>query len=225
MKMNNLLQNRLNLVLIVICLVFVAQKVIADPRYASFSLLAIVIAVTVHECAHAWSADALGDPTARLLGRKTLNPLSHLDPIGSLLFVAVGFGWGKPVPVDPFNLRDEHKDHALISLAGPASNLLVAALVGVIYRFVPVSNDLFAYFLQVLAGVNVSLAVFNLLPIPPLDGSKIYRAVLPKSFLPLWQFLDEFGVYILLFMFITGNSIFGNLLRPIVSNIMNLLGF
>jgi len=202
------------------------QSFLNDPLTVLLFLACVVVAVTVHEFAHAWAADKLGDPTARLLGRKTLDPRKHLDPWGSVLFLLAGFGWGKPVPVDSFNLRDEVKDNALIALAGPAINLLMAAVAGTIFRFAinPIDPGIFGGFLLLFGHLNVYLAVFNLLPIPPLDGSKLYRAVLPKSLTPLWMFLDQYGVYILLFFFLTGSSAFG-FLSPIADGLMRIFGF
>jgi Zn-dependent protease len=214
----------MTLIIVAICLFFIATNVVKSPQSYLFSIISIILAVTIHEAAHAWSADELGDPTARLMGRKTLNPLAHLDPVGSILFIVAGFGWGKPVPVDPFNLKDD-KDEALVSLAGPVSNLLFAGVVGILYHFIPSMPMQLALFFYTLALINVSLAVFNLLPIPPLDGSKLYRAILPKGFLPVWEFLDQYGMYILLFMFLSGTSLFGRFLSPIVQKIMTVLGF
>ncbi len=201
------------------------ERFLRDPIEVIYLLAAIVIAVTVHEFSHAWASDELGDPTARLLGRKSLDPRKHLDMWGSIMFLLAGFGWGKPVPVDSFNLRDEEKDNALIALAGPVSNLLVALVAGTIYRFLPGNTGIFGLLLYLFGSINVSLAVFNLLPIPPLDGSKIYRAVLPSSFKPVWQFLDQYGVFILLFIVISGSSIISNTIGPAITMIMRILGF
>jgi Zn-dependent protease len=195
-----------------------------NPLVMLVFLASIIIAVTVHEFAHAWAADELGDPTARLLGRKSLDPRKHLDPMGSLLFLIAGFGWGKPVPVDTFNLKDDLKDNALIALAGPASNLLLAAVTGALFYFTK-SFDILAILLYQFAHINVMLAVFNLLPVPPLDGSKIYRAVLPESFMPVWLFLDRYGAFILLFLFLTGSSIITRFLYPVINTIMHTFGF
>ncbi len=198
---------------------------IQDPWNVFFFLASVVIAVTVHEFAHAWSADRLGDPTARLLGRKSLNPAKHLDPWGSLLFLVVGFGWGKPVPVDSFNLRDEGKDNALIALAGPASNILLASIAGVLNQILPTNDPHVAFALFQFASINVYLALFNLLPIPPLDGSKLYRAILPDSFMPVWRFLDQYGFMILLLIILSGANIFSGFLGPISIIILEALGF
>lgn len=201
------------------------ERLLKDPIEVLFFLAAIVLAVTVHEFSHAWAADELGDPTARLLRRKSLDPRRHLDMWGSIMFLLAGFGWGKPVPVDSFNLRDEAKDNALIALAGPISNLLIGAIVGTVYRFLPSHDGLFPAILFLVGSINVSLAIFNLLPIPPLDGSKIYRAVFPQSLMPIWQFLDQYGVYILLFLVISGSGIISNVIGPIITAVMGFLGF
>jgi Zn-dependent protease len=117
------------------------------------------------------------------------------------------------------------KDNALIALAGPISNLIIAAIAGTIYRFLPNGFTLFALVLYVIGSVNVSLAIFNLLPIPPLDGSKIYRAVLPDSLLPVWQFLDQYGVFILLFLVISGSSLIPGVIGPIISYKLDTVHF
>ena len=146
---------------------------------------AVVVALTVHEFAHAWVADRLGDPTARALGRVTLNPLSHLDLIGTILLVVVHFGWGRPVPVDTRYLRNPKRDMLVIAAAGPAINVATALVVGLGLRL---SGELllsspagvFVYHgLQVLVLLSLLLAFFNLLPIPPLDGSKVLMGLLP----------------------------------------------
>jgi Zn-dependent protease len=145
-------------------------------------LLALVVAITVHECAHAWSADLLGDPTARMLGRVTLNPLKHLDPLGTVMMVVttltgMGIGWGKPTPITPFRLRyGTRKGRALVSVAGPASNLLVAVAAGLLLRTLGLrlmAVPLLMPFLSVLVSTNIIIALFNLLPIPPLDGFSV----------------------------------------------------
>ena len=153
-----------------------------------FFVAALVIAITIHEFSHAWTADRLGDRTARHMGRLSLNPLAHLDPMGTILLLLVGFGWGKPVPYDPRQVSRGKLGEALIAVAGPISNILLAfvvALPGRIYliqhQALP-SGQLYT-FLAVLVTLNIFLAAFNLLPIPPLDGSKI-----------LYLILDSFNV-------------------------------
>ena len=197
-----------------------------DPLNAVVFLFTVVVAVTVHEAAHAWLANRLGDPTARLLGRISLNPAKHLDPIGSLLFILTGFGWGKPVPVELFNLREPMKDNAFIALAGPVSNLLMATIAALVYAVLQDTGNFdFAIYFEIFAYINVMLAVFNLLPIPPLDGSKIYRSILPESLYPMWDFLDGYGIFILLGLFTIGGSFIGSLVRSATNGIMRFLGF
>ena len=166
-----------------------------NPLGFLFGILALIIAITIHEFAHAWAADRLGDPTPRLMGRLTLNPLAHLDPIGTIMLLIVRFGWGKPVQFDPYNLRHPRRDSAIISVAGPVSNLLLALtcsiLLNVLMSFSASSFNysfiqLFMYFiislLQPLIIYNVILAIFNLVPIHPLDGFKIVGGILPEEY-------------------------------------------
>ena len=138
-------------------------------------ILAFVVAITVHEAAHAYMSDRLGDPTPGLMGRLTLNPAAHLDPIGSLLFLFIGFGWGKPVPYDPFNLKDPQRDAALISVAGPLSNFIMALAAAIIIKMLNLVELSFLtsigyLFLVNLIRINIVLGIFNLLPFSPLDG-------------------------------------------------------
>lgn len=144
--------------------------------------LSLALAIAIHEAAHCYMADYLGDPTPRSLGRLTLNPLAHLDPIGFgmpfLLFLLgspIMFGWGKSAPFDPYNLRNPKIDTLKIALSGPASNLLLAAILSAILRLLPGQYSVF----YILISINLSLALFNLLPVPPLDGSKILAGLLP----------------------------------------------
>ena len=141
-----------------------------SPLSFLYTAIALVIAITIHEFSHALAADRLGDPTPRSMGRLSLNPLAHLDPLGTLAILFVGFGWGKPVPFDPFNLRDRRRDGAIISVAGPASNLALALIISFLIRFTPLA--MFSNFLITLLVLNVSLAIFNLIPVYPLDGEK-----------------------------------------------------
>ena len=150
-----------------------------SPLEAIIFLFSIIIAITVHEFAHAWTADRLGDDTPSLQGRVTLNPLAHLDPLGSLMFVLLGFGWGKPVIYNPMRLA-RRSDELLIALAGPASNLLLATIlniaVTVMHRYGMYNTDV----LQLASELNVLLAAFNMIPIPPLDGSSIIAYFWPE---------------------------------------------
>ena len=159
-----------------------------------FWLIALVIALSVHEYAHARLADELGDPTPRLAGRLTLNPLAHLDFIGTLALLLIHFGWGKPVPIDPFNLRHPRRDEAIIALAGPASNLLTALAAALLFRllnglaFPSFWSAPTAMLLEATVILNLGLGIFNLIPLPPLDGSKILLGLLPA---PLATSLEE----------------------------------
>jgi Zn-dependent protease len=177
-------------------------------------VIAILIALTVHEAAHALVANWLGDSTAKDEGRLTLNPVAHLDPLGTLMFLLVHFGWGKPVPVDPRNFRHPRRDSALVALAGPVSNLLMAVLAFFLLLWiapemirgsdalVAVQNSALSGFAKdVLADalfLNLGLMAFNLLPIAPLDGSKVLQAFIPARMEYEYEKLMNYGPYILL---------------------------
>ncbi len=164
-------------------------------------LVALVVAITVHEFSHALAADRLGDPTPRLQGRLTLNPLAHLDPIGTLMLLLVRFGWGKPVQFDPFNLRNPKKDAALISIAGPISNIITAVVFSLIVRLT-IAPPLVLSLILPIIFLNVILAVFNLIPIHPLDGFKIVGGLLPDDQAREWQSLEKYGfLFLLIFHF------------------------
>lgn len=174
-----------------------------------FYFFIIIPSAIFHEYAHGWMADRLGDPTARYAGRLTLDPRPHIDKIGTLLlplmlFVFTGgrflFAYAKPVPYNPYNLRHQRWGPVAVALAGPLSNLLLAFTFGAILQFVPSGN--LAVFLSIIVYANVLLAVFNLVPIPPLDGSKLLYALLPASWHQLRDALDRFGfVFLLFFIF------------------------
>ena len=190
------------------------QNLLENPIWALVYLAIIVIAVTVHEYAHAKVADMLGDPTPRSLGRVSLNPLAHLDLFGSVFFLLFGFGWGKPVPFDPFNLRNPRKDSALISLAGPASNLLLVlftvVLEKVLLSFSSASFLVYAFiglFLTPLIHRNLILAFFNLIPIYPLDGFKVIEGLLPEEKAREWAELRRYGmIFLVLFILPIGGE-------------------
>ena len=190
----------------------IIRKVMIDQiQWMLFAIPSILIASSVHEFAHAWAAYKLGDPTARMNGRLTLNPLAHVDPIGALMMIIARFGWSKPVPINEYNFKNPVAGTALTSFAGPASNLLLAFAASLLLRIIPHSADLTTASLQTayvltlfitFITVNISLAVFNLLPVPPLDGHKIVRAFLPKSLRYYWESLDRYGMWILVILFL-----------------------
>ncbi len=179
-----------------------------------FSIVILIFSIVIHEFAHGWMADYLGDPTARHMGRLTLNPIPHIDLIGSIiipLFLILsnaGFiiGWAKPVPYNPYNLRDQKNGPALVGAAGPASNLLLALIFGIIIRVlllqgVAMNSDMIMLF-SVIVFCNILLAVFNLVPIPPLDGSKILFHFLPYSMHGVRETLERNGMlFLILFIF------------------------
>lgn len=179
-----------------------------------FLIIILIFSVIIHEIAHGSVAYYLGDPTAKYAGRLTLNPLKHLDPIGSVIvpiFLVIMakvtgggiiFGWAKPVPINPYNFKDQKYGSMKVALAGPASNLAIALFFGLILRFLPglfVVQGL-ALMFSYIVYINILLAIFNLLPIPPLDGSHILFAFLPSSARNIKIFLNQFGIFILLFI-------------------------
>lgn len=196
----------------------------SQPFLFLLAALSLLIVITIHEFAHAFMADKLGDPTPRLQGRLTLNPLAHLDPLGTIGILLVGFGWGKPVQFDPFNLQNHRRDTALISLAGPFSNLVLASLCSILLRSIAsLSFDgagLISAFLIILIEYNIALAVFNLLPIHPLDGGKILAGLLPPHLAHQFDlFMHQYGLIILIFLLLplTGSPLIHTFLSPLIS--------
>jgi len=226
----------------------------SNPLYFFIFIISLIIAVTIHEFAHAWTADKLGDPTPRLNDRLTLNPLAHLDTIGTLALLIARIGWGKPVPIDPYNFQKPRRDTALVSLAGPGSNLTLALLISLVFKLIikfpiefiylaisrpntllvmyrsgqiPVSTYLISLFIGSIIILNITLAVFNLLPIPPLDGSKILLGFLPSNLaLAFEEGLSQYGTFLLIFLifpFFGGTSLISRIIFPIIDFITNLL--
>jgi len=191
-----------------------------------FFFLIIVPSSIFHEYAHAWAANELGDPTAKYAGRLSLNPKVHIDKWGTifmpliLLFLTGGrflFAYAKPVPYNPYNLKNQKWGPALVAIAGPLSNLLLAFSFGLLIKFVPFSYEILS-FIYLIVYANVLLAIFNLVPIPPLDGSKILYAVLPDSMWQIKQFLQQYSFVILLFFIFFGFE----LIIPIIDFLTNL---
>ena len=192
-----------------------------------FAVPTILIASTVHEYAHGWAAFKLGDPTAKAAERLTLNPLKHIDPIGAVSMVLFRFGWSKPVPINEYNFEKRELGTALTALAGPVSNMLLALLGGLLNWVIRPDGILFVI-LFVFVSINISLAVFNLLPIPPLDGHKIVRALLPKKIRYYWEKMERYSVFIILLFILPISPLSAwtsNLLSAVLSKILSLLGF
>lgn len=175
-----------------------------SPIFGVMIILGFVVGITVHEAAHAFTAWRLGDDTAYRQGRVTLNPVEHLDPLGSVLLVIAGFGWGKPVPVDPSRVKGGIWGPVAVAFAGPASNLLVLAACAVLYRFAVFQQGYLLVTIAAFAFTNALLFVFNLIPIPPLDGSKILYPFLPRSLNGFVGFMNEYGPFVLLGLVLLG---------------------
>jgi Zn-dependent protease len=174
-----------------------------SPEFLIAAGLILLVALPFHEFSHALAAYRLGDGTAKLLGRLTLNPLAHLEPIGAILILVVGFGWAKPTPYNPYNLRGGHYGEAIVSAAGPLSNLVLAAAAALPFRYILATDmDVPLFALQILhffVSINILLFVFNLIPLPPLDGSKVLYAILDReTAFRVRPVLDQYGPMILL---------------------------
>ena len=167
------------------------------PEVLVLLIPVLLFALVFHEFSHAWIAYKLGDPTARYAGRLTLNPIAHLDPVGGLMILFVGFGWAKPVPVDPRYLKKPREDMMKIAFAGPASNLLLAFIAGTILRF-GIGQGSIAMMLILFTQINIMLAVFNMIPVSPLDGSQIFSGLLIRTNPDLVRNLQIYGPQILL---------------------------
>jgi len=158
-------------------------------------IIIILISLTIHEFSHAKAADILGDPTPRMAGRLTLNPLAHVDPLGFLALLLVRIGWAKPVPINPYNFKNPQRGMMLTGLAGPFSNFILAWLLAAVFKTVPIHDALWIQIMQSAIWINLALAIFNLLPIPPLDGSRIFTQYFPVE----WQInLERYGFFILI---------------------------
>jgi Zn-dependent protease len=189
----------------------------------------ILLALTFHEYAHAYVANRLGDDTAKQSGRLSLNPLRHLDPLGTIMIFLVHFGWAKPVPVNPYRLKNPKKDMLWISAAGPCANMILALASGVLLRLIVATAGeadrhsfmgLLTYVVFMSLQINLALAIFNILPIAPLDGSKILSGLLPAGFEKMLYFMERYGPFILLGLIIfgsaTGVSVLGGIIWPFV---------
>ncbi len=196
------------------------------------SVVPILAAVTVHEVSHGWVAYLLGDPTAKLAGRLSFNPIKHLDPIGTLVFLVTRtIGWAKPVPVNPYNLRNPKVDMIWVASAGPLSNLIFAVILSFVRWFMASLSFGSPFFLRVFTPlyimveigivVNVGLAIFNLIPIPPLDGSRIVAGVLPRGLYVKYRALERYGIVIILILILSG--ILDKTIIPLIYAILHKL--
>ncbi len=187
------------------------------------ALPALLIAMTFHEYAHAWAADRLGDPSPRMRGRLTLNPIAHIDPIGFIMLVLFKFGWAKPVEVNPFNFDNREKGMAWVSLAGPAMNLLLGFVATVFYipLLMKTGRTALTSLLEWILLYNVYFAVFNLIPIPPLDGSKLLFFILPRG--TVYRYLDTVGQYgFLILILAVSTGLVSNTIGSIADSILYL---
>ncbi len=183
----------------------------------------LILAVGLHEAAHCYMADYLGDPTPRSLGRLTLNPLVHLDLLGTIAILFAGFGWGKPAPFDPYNLKNPKKDTALIALAGPVTNIAIALLLGLAMRFVSMPTPVYQSLFNILI-INLSLAFFNLIPVPPLDGSKIIGVLMSHETATRYQRINNpLLLLALIFPIFAGASLASIIISPMISFVLRLL--
>lgn len=172
--------------------------------------IALIPAFAIHEFAHAFMAYRLGDPTAKDLGRLTLNPLKHLDVLGTLMVFVVGFGWAKPVPVNPYNLRRGRRDMALVAVVGPLSNLALAGVVAFVWRVSGFAGgETVANMVLVFIYLNIALLFFNLLPIPPLDGYRVVLGILPEGLALQWSRVGQVGPLLLFGLILIGNFLPG----------------
>ncbi len=195
-----------------------------NPLQFLYVLPAILIGLTVHEWAHAYAAYRLGDPTARNLGRMTLNPLAHIDLIGFAMLLLVGFGWAKPVPVSPRNFKHYRRDDIIVSLAGIITNLIVAFLFSFVYvagilKWGLATNEAFMSIVGSIITINLTLAIFNLIPIYPLDGSHVAESLLMHKIPRVFMFLRQYGQWILLALLLSGavSTVLGYLISGIFS--------
>ena len=201
-----------------------------EPQLFVAFVIAVIIGITFHEFSHAAVASLQGDQTARAEGRLTLNPVVHLDPLGSIALILAGFGWGRPVPVNPGALRNRRFGGIMVGLAGPAANFVVAVASVIALRItypesglsfdVPFSLRL----LYTLVAVNVILGVFNLLPIPPLDGSTLLSIILPPSQQNIVRFLEQYGIFLLLGLLILAPNLLTPIFRAITEALYGLVG-
>ncbi|OPL11114.1 MAG: hypothetical protein AVO34_03205 [Firmicutes bacterium ML8_F2] len=194
-----------------------------DPIIIALRIPALLIAITAHEFAHARMAYHFGDATAKLQGRMNLNPINHLDPVGTVMILLVGFGWAKPVPINPNNFSQYRRGLRWVSFAGPMANFILGFLTILLLNILfagGLMGGLFIQFLVVFMQLNILLAIFNLVPIPPLDGSKILMSFLPDAYLGFYRQLERYAMVILLIMILTGGL--GAIIMPLYKIVYGL---
>ena len=203
-----------------------------DPRLFVILVVSLLISISIHEFSHAFIANKLGDPTAKNAGRISINPLAHLDPLGTLTLLFAGFGWGKAVPINYYNFKNPKRDAAIVSFAGPGSNFALAILLTLTVKAFDVffgSNPLallpslivlLSKFLYPIILYNIVLGVFNLIPVEPLDGFKIVNGLLPPRLAVQWVRLAPYGLYILIILLITGTT--SKIIYPFVNLFINI---
>ncbi len=187
----------------------------------------VLMTITLHEFAHSWTAYQLGDPTPKAKGRLTLDPRKHLDPLGVIVILLTNFGWGKPAPYDPYNLKEPVRDSALIAVSGAVVNLLTALVLALVLRFISIPISWVADSVGQLFIINIYLAIFNLIPVKPLDGSKVLVALLPRrTAVEYNRFMDRYGLMVLILLLLPiagGQSPVLMLIQPIASLLVKLM--
>lgn len=203
-----------------------------NPISGLIAIGVLLLSLTSHEYAHGWMADRLGDPTARVMGRLSFNPLSHLDFLGSIFLIVFGFGWAKPVPIDPYNFKNPKIDTLKVAIVGPLTNFALALIFAFVIRIMSLylGNqtilNVFNLALTYAVYINITLAIFNLIPIAPLDGFKVVAGLLEGRQLSEWLSLERYGFIFLMFLIfpILGkSSVFGTIISPLIHFITSIL--
>ena len=204
------------------------MRLLNDPVRLVLTIPALLWALSFHEFCHGFAAKMVGDPTAEMRGRLSLNPFAHFDLVGTLMLLLVGFGWAKPVPINTRYFRHPRRDLVIVSLAGVAGNILTAVLTVLFFRFFgakwfAMTGRPGIIFLFQMVNINMGLAAFNLIPIPPLDGSRVLEAFLPYKYMHYYYWLERYGMIILLVLLVTG--VINVFFDPIISFLWNFLPY